>query len=100
MNRQNLKRVTRNRSLQAREMKDRIRAGIGHLSLVSQWRQLMEWKATGFQGLDRDACMPQWADIMREVEKRAQGMDVTKLDPTRTASDYMEAATICRTRIL
>jgi hypothetical protein len=60
--------------------------------LVEQWRQLMEWKAIGYQGLDRDACMPQWADIMREVEERSQGMDITKLDPRTTASAYMEAA--------
>jgi hypothetical protein len=60
--------------------------------LVEQWCQMMQWKARSYQGLDRSACMPQWADIMREVEERAQGMDITTLDPTKTASGFMEAA--------
>jgi hypothetical protein len=57
-----------------------------------QWSQMMEWKARGYQGLDRSACRPQWAHIMREVKERAQGMDITKLDPARTAWGFMEAA--------
>jgi hypothetical protein len=60
--------------------------------LVEQWNDMMAWKARGYQGLDRDACMPQWANIVREVEERARGMDIAKLDPVRTASGFMEAA--------
>jgi hypothetical protein len=52
--------------------------------LVEQWQDMMGWKARGYQGLDRDACMPQWKNIIREVEERAHGMEVTKLEDERT----------------
>jgi hypothetical protein len=36
--------------------------------LIQQWDQMLHWKELGYQGLDRDACPPQWARIMESLE--------------------------------
>jgi hypothetical protein len=36
--------------------------------LVLQWDQILHWKELGYQGLDPNACPPQWAGIMGSLE--------------------------------
>jgi hypothetical protein len=36
---------------------------------MSQWNDMNEWKAQGFQGLDLDACPEAWHRIMRLLEE-------------------------------
>jgi hypothetical protein len=37
------------------------------------------WKAVGYQGLDRNACPPQWKGIMGYVETRVYEVRMVKL---------------------
>jgi hypothetical protein len=47
--------------------------------LFEQWRDMLGWKAVGHQGLDRNACPPQWKGIMGHVETRVDEVRRMKL---------------------
>jgi hypothetical protein len=46
--------------------------------LVEQWEDMLGWKKVGYQGLDYDACPPQWKTIMGSVEGRTNGIGMFK----------------------
>jgi hypothetical protein len=41
---------------------------------------MMQWKCHGHQGLDYDACPPQWKKIMGSLEGRTEGIAIIKSD--------------------
>jgi hypothetical protein len=56
-----------------------VRRGCLSTNIVfGQWEDMMGWKRVGYQGLDRDACLPQWKAIMGSVEERTSGVGVFK----------------------
>jgi hypothetical protein len=52
---------------------------------------MMDWKAKRYQGLDRDACPPQWKGIMGSLEGRTQGVTVAKITERLTDSTMLDA---------
>jgi hypothetical protein len=48
--------------------------------LVGQWEDMMGWRRIGYQGLDYDACAPQWKTIMESLEVRTGGVGVFKAE--------------------
>jgi hypothetical protein len=46
--------------------------------LAEQWDGMMGWKRIGYQGLDCDACAPQWKTTMGSVEESTGGIGVFK----------------------
>jgi hypothetical protein len=51
--------------------------------LLSQWNDMNEWKAQGFQGLDRDACPEAWHRIMSLGLVRNMRHSTGRLQDTR-----------------
>jgi hypothetical protein len=47
--------------------------------LCEQWCDMMGWKDVGYQGLDQNACPPQWKGIMEHVEQRIGAVTMVKL---------------------
>jgi hypothetical protein len=60
--------------------------------LVEQWNDMMGWKSRGYQGLDRNTCMPQWSRIMRMIEEENWQVCVVNIDESSTISAVLEAA--------
>jgi hypothetical protein len=60
--------------------------------LVEQWNDMLTWKGRGYQGLDRDACMPKWSEIMRLIEEENRLVGMVKIDESSTATVTLEAA--------
>jgi hypothetical protein len=52
--------------------------------LIQQLDDMCAWTARGYQGLDRDVCMPQWSGIMRLVEEGQRQVALMKIDETST----------------
>jgi hypothetical protein len=46
--------------------------------LIEQWTDMMHWKSVGYVGLDREKCIPQWAEIMQYVDKGRRGVQLVK----------------------
>jgi hypothetical protein len=59
--------------------------------LIEQWNEMMRWKECGYLGLDRDACMPQWAGIMKYIEEGPRGVQMVKFEVNGTDSAIVEA---------
>jgi hypothetical protein len=60
--------------------------------LVEQWHNMMGWKDHGYVGLDRDACMPQWTEILKYIDEGPRGAFMVKIDENTTDSAVLEAA--------
>jgi hypothetical protein len=52
----------------------------------------MGWKMRGYVGLDRDACMPQWAGIMKLIDEGPRKGAMVKIDESTTIGSVLEAA--------
>jgi hypothetical protein len=62
--------------------------------LVEQRSQMMQWKSVGYEGLDRDACQPQWKEIMGSPEGRTRGVVMVKLSECQVNPSILEALTL------
>jgi hypothetical protein len=65
--------------------------------LLEQCNDMMVWKARGCQGLDRDACIAQWSEIMRIIEEGNLQVGILKIEENTTISAVLEAAQLCAT---
>jgi hypothetical protein len=60
-------------------------------ALAQEWDQMMQWKAVGYQGLDRDAWSGQSADIMKNLEGRTQVVAIKHVEDGAIISEISEA---------
>jgi hypothetical protein len=60
--------------------------------LVEQWLDMMGWKERGYVGLDRDACMPQSAELLRYIDEGPRRVHMVTIDESREDSTMLEAA--------
>jgi hypothetical protein len=63
--------------------------------LIQEWDQMLQWKEVGYQGLDRDACPPQWAGIMMGLVGKTQGLAMVKFEERTMDSTMMDAVRLC-----
>jgi hypothetical protein len=64
--------------------------------LVEQWTEMMQWKSVGYEGLDRDACPPEWKETMGGLEGRTRGVMMLKLRECQVNPSIVEALRLDR----
>jgi hypothetical protein len=62
--------------------------------LIRRWDYMIGWKERGYEGLDRNACMPQWAGIMKHIDDGQRRVAVVGFDENGNDSIMVEAAQI------